>query len=388
MEHISFSKRVKLQVSIENKSACNLKDLGDLLGKDSSSIYKEIKMNSLKKRGKGIAFNNGTKNFQYCRKLHKFPYCCNNCPFVVSCSKDKVIYDAYEAENKSEEKLHNSRKNINKKMERVKRVEDVISLRVKNGQSPEIANFENSFNVSNSTIRRYINDGLLTCKNIDLHRKPRLKCKKEYDYHRNKSIDVKVLFNRMYKDYEIYMKSNPDARVIQIDTVYGSKNDKKFLLTIYWINSSFQIGILISRSAIEVNKTISALYKLGLKNNTILFDTILTDNGVEFSLLKDIEADSNGEIRFRTFYCDPYRAGQKGACERNHEFIRFFKNKGEQIDNCSQEFFNNMFSQINSYPRRKLGYAKPYNLFQKDFPNFDETLIGITEIGTTNIKLK
>ena len=247
MEHISFSKRVKLQVSIENKSACNLKDLGDLLGKDSSSIYKEIKMNSLKKRGKGIAFNNGTKNFQYCRKLHKFPYCCNNCPFVVSCSKDKVIYDAYEAENKSKEKLHNSRKNTNKKMERVKRVEDVISLRVKNGQSPEIANFENSFNVSNSTIRRYINDGLLTCKNIDLHRKPRLKCKKEYDYHRNKSIDVKVLFNRMYKDYEIYMKSNPDARVIQIDTVYGSKNDKKFLLTIYWINSSFQIGILISR---------------------------------------------------------------------------------------------------------------------------------------------
>ena len=273
-------------------------------------------------------------------------------------------------------------------MERVKHVEDVISSRVKNGQSPEIANLENSFNVSNSTIRRYINDGLLTCKNIDLHRKPRLKCKKEYDYHRNKSIDVKVLFNRMYKDYEIYMKSNHDARVIQIDTVYGSKKDKKFLLTIYWVNLSFQIGILITRSAIEVNKTIKALYELGLKSNTILFDTILTDNGVEFSLLKDIEADEKGEIRFMKFYFDQYCAVQKGACERNHEFIRFFKNKGEQIDNCSQEFFNNMFSQINSYPRRKLGYAKPYNLFQKDFPNFDETLIGITEIGTTNIKLK
>lgn len=388
MEHISFRNRVKLQVSIENKSASCLDDLGDLLGKDPSSIFKEIKNNSLQKRGAAIAFNNGSKKFQYCKKLHKFPYCCNNCPFVDTCSKDKVIYEAYGAENKSKEKLHNSRKNTAKKMERVKHVEEVIALRVKNGQSPEIANLENSLNVSNSTIRRYINDGLLTCRNIDLHRKPRLKCKKEYDYHRTKSIDVKILFNRMYKDYEIYMESNPDARVIQIDTVYGSKKDKKFLLTIYWVGLSFQIGMLITRSAIEVNKVITALYELGLKNNTILFDTILTDNGVEFSLLKDIETDENGEIRFRTFYCDPYRAGQKGACERNHEFIRFFKNKGEQIDNCSQEFFNNMFSQINSYPRKKLGYAKPWDLFQKKYPNFDLMLLGITKIDTTNIRLK
>jgi transposase and inactivated derivatives, IS30 family len=89
--------------------------------------------------------------------------------------------------------------------------------------------------------------------------------------------------------------------------------------------------------------------------------------------MNEVEVDSNSERIYRVFFCDPYSSSQKGACERNHEFIRYILPKGRSLDCLTQKDVDLMFSHINSTPRKSLGFHSPYfvfsNMFGKDFLN-------------------
>ena len=41
---------------------------------------------------------------------------------------------------------------------------------------------------------------------------------------------------------------------------------------------------------------------------------------------------SNDEVRTRIYYCDPNRSDQKGALEKNHEYIRYVLPKGTSFE--------------------------------------------------------
>ena len=38
---------------------------------------------------------------------------------------------------------------------------------------------------------------------------------------------------------------------------------------------------------------------------------------------RQLEYSKNDEVRTRIYYCDPNRSDQKGALEKNHEYIRY-----------------------------------------------------------------
>lgn len=160
-----------------------------------------------------------------------------------------------------------------------------------------------------------------------------------------------------------------------MDTVIGKLIDKKKILTIHWPAFHFQIGILLdSLNPNNVNKSLFELKeKIGDDLYRKLFQVIIVDNGIEFSLMDEVEVDSNGELISRVFFCDPYSSSQKGACERNHEFIRYIFPKGKSFDCLTQKDVDLMFSHINSTPCKSLGFNSPYfvfsNMFGKDLLN-------------------
>jgi IS30 family transposase len=82
------------------------------------------------------------------------------------------------------------------------------------------------------------------------------------------------------------------------------------------------------------------------------FEVILTDNGVEFQKLPLIENTEYGVHLFSVFYCDPYNSSQKSNCERNHEFARYGLIKGESVEEWTDTQILDLFSKINSYPRK------------------------------------
>ena len=69
---------------------------------------------------------------------------------------------------------------------------------------------------------------------------------------------------------------------------------------------------------------------------------VLADNGSDFSNPARTEADADGVVRTRMFYCNSSAPHQKGSAERNHELIRYFIPKGKDRDFLTLEMVAHM----------------------------------------------
>lgn len=353
LRHLCFEDRVKIQYIVDANQDVSARAIADHLGVSASTVVREIRRAPKPIKGSFI-----TKNKEIpCKRLEPFPHRCNGCPHLNQCcGKDKVFYDAYQAEWHYRAHLRDSIKRNDKKAENVKRIEAEISPKVKAGQSIEAALHSSSIGLSASTVRRYCDAGLL--------------------------------YKRMYQDYVAYMASGGHRR-LELDTVMGTIEDKHTVLTIFDPRTKIQFGYKILKGSGYVNQTVVEFCGACELHAPRLFDVILTDNGVEFQGLPEIEADPiTGVARFRTFYCDPYRSGQKGGCERNHEILRFQLEKGRSIDSVSREDLTEMFSQMNSYPRKSQGNQTPIQVFRKLHGGALLEALGVCEIPPGNINFK
>ena len=127
---------------------------------------------------------------------------------------------------------------------------------------------------------------------------------------------------------------------------------------------------------------------LGLDNWIRIFPVILTDNGIEFNDLYQLENDYlTGEHLSNVFYCNPYCSSQKGACERNHEFIRYIEPKYHSFDHLNQDKVNLIFSHINSVYRSSLNGIRPIDLAEAILGKEFLDIIGIKKIEPDNVNL-
>lgn len=386
-EHFNLYDRVLIQFEIDHNPRSTLSTSAKKVGCNRSSIYREILINSSVKLGK-LEYFVHDKEHICCTIQKHFPYVCNSCS-KQNCTKRKRYYDAYEADIYSKEDLHENRLVPRLTTSKLHALDDKVSSRVLNGQSLyHILSTDKSILCSESSLRRYINRGYLSCRAIDLPRTVRFASKKVYDYHR-KRVDVALLKGRMYQDF-VRLIRNEHHVVIEIDTVFGKKTDNNCILTFYERVSKFQWGQLIKQTSAATNGSITSLIT-SLKqacNNELFFDVMLMDNGVEFQEVPRLEFNENGVLNFRAFYCDPYRSGQKGGCERNHEFIRYMYKKGESIASLTQDKLDNLFSQINSLKRRSLGGCSSYELFVKTYNYIIAEILHIREIKPKEITFK
>lgn len=299
-----------------------------------------------------------------CRKLSRPPYVCNGCAQKRNCTLEKRFYSASAAQKEYELTRSDSRSGFAISETELEHLDSVVSPLLLKGQSiHHIAqNHADSIMCSEKTLYTYIDNNLLTARNIDLPRKVRLRPRKA------KPVPLKVdkacRIGRTWKDYCDYRSLHPDTPVVQIDSVEGIKGGK-VLLTIHFVNSSLMLAFLRdsndSQSVIDI---FDRLY-LQLRPDIFmdLFPVILADNGSEFSNPSRIEFDSQGNRRTHLFYCDPSAPYQKGAAENNHEFIRRIIPKGVDLALYTQDQISLMMSHINSYLRKALGNKSPYDTF-------------------------
>ena len=225
---------------------------------------------------------------------------------------------------------------------------------------------------------------MFNLKNIDLPRKVRYRVRKKQA---EPKIDRHCREGRTYEDYIAYIKENPSA-IVQMDTVKGGISGK-VLLTLHFVTCKFMIAILrdanTSKSVIQTINQLDAT--LGREKFKELFPVLLTDNGCEFSNPARIEADLNGEMRTRVFYCDRNRPDQKGSIEVTHEFIRRIIPRGQSLECYTQEDINLMMSHINSYGRKRLNDISPYDMFTLLYGQGTAELLGIQKIPYDQINL-
>jgi len=401
-KHLTLDERISIQKAL--KEGKTFVEIGAMLGRDPSTISKEIKghlevrntgtrsraHNPCVRRKSCTKTNICTEDCSYvlwrrhtycseceqcnsncpdfaeekCTKLEKAPYVCNACNHMRSCTLSKKFYDAKEAHKTYEYKRSDSRKGIDITPEELERLDTVISPLIKQGQSIHqiCVNNADVIMVDERTIYNYIDSGVLSVKNLDLPRKVRYKKRKSKKI---VHVDKKYHKGRTYEDFELFIKKHPDYSVVEMDSVEGTKDSSKVLLTLFFRNSSCMLGYLReNNTARSVTEVINRLYEvLGREMFCKMFPVILTDRGSEFTNPTAIEFDENGERRTNIFYCDPQRSNQKGSIEVTHEFIRRILPKKTSFKNLTQEKVQQMMNHINSYTRKKLNDRSAHQLF-------------------------
>lgn len=260
-----------------------------------------------------------------CEKLKKPPYVCNGCSKRNICTLSKQLYDSTYAFKEYKDNLQEARTGITYSEKEIEHLNNILIPLIKDKKQSihhAMINNKNTIMCSEKEIYNLVNLGVLEVRNIDLPRKVRFRQRTKNITHYK--IDKECLNDRRYEDYTIFLNSNPDINIVEMDTVEGIKGEK-VLLTIHFVNCSFMLAFIRehndAQSVIDIFNMIEN--KFGIELFKKLFPVILTDNGSEFSNPTEIEFNMNtGELRTKIFYCEPGRPNQKGACEVNHEMIR------------------------------------------------------------------
>lgn len=417
-KHLTMSERIEIYSLL--KQDVSIRKIAKALNRDPTTIAKEIKKHlEVKETGCGRRPFNQCKNSdkclksgvcgaefcytfcykcsrcnlyckdfeeQVCERLVKAPYCCNGCPKTRSCHYRKKVYRANIAHSEYKHNLSESRRGFYIRKAEAKRIEQIIAQLILHGQSVHHVYLahKDELTISERSIYTYIDGGVFNLKNIDLPRKVRYRVRKKQA---EPKIDRHCREGRTYEDYIAYIKENPSA-IVQMDTVKGGISGK-VLLTLHFVTCKFMIAILrdanTSKSVIQTINQLDAT--LGREKFKELFPVLLTDNGCEFSNPARIEADLNGEMRTRVFYCDRNRPDQKGSIEVTHEFIRRIIPRGQSLECYTQEDINLMMSHINSYGRKRLNDISPYDMFTLLYGQGTAELLGIQKIPYDQINL-
>ena len=325
---------------------------------------------------------------EFCYKLCDPPYVCNGCEDEYKCVLTKRYYLHRKAHEAYRETLVESRIGANITEDELLNLDRIVSPLIRRGQSVHhiVANNPDEFEISEKSIYRYIDGGLLNARNIDMPRVCRIKPRKSKPVVHK--VDNSCRIGRTYADFMVF--SNESALpVIEIDSVLGRVGGK-VLLTMMFKSCDLMLAFIrehnTSQSVIDV---FNSLYEsLGEECFKSIMPLILADNGSEFSNPKALEFDSNGNRRTRLYYCDPYSSFQKPNVELNHEFIRKVLPKGTSFDNLNQKDISLMMSHINSYSREKLNDKSPFDMFGFLYGFDILEKFGICRIKANDILLK
>ena len=357
-KHLSFEDRCVIEEFLNHNY--NFTHIANRIGKNRRTISIEVKKHRF------LRSTNSCNNKPCCFE-NKPPYVCNGCSKFNNCKKIRYSYSHDVAYNEYKQNLIITRANLRITNEQIADINDSISPLMKekhHSVNHVYISHSDLLPFSKSTFYKYIDLGVFNVRNIDLNRKVKFKVKKEYDYHRDK-IDTKIKIGRFYSDFKYYMEFNPNASVVEMDTVIGTKGGKggKCMLTLLFRKYNFMLIYLLPYKKSEYVSTIFKILKKRLGDDEFkrLFEVILTDNGTEFSDPESIEFNlETGEKLVNLFYCDPSCSWQKGSIEKNHEYIRYILPKGTSFAGLSQNDCYLMASHINSIPRLSLNNHSPY----------------------------
>jgi IS30 family transposase len=420
-KHLTDAERFQIEVWLKNRVA--LKRIAEQLGKSTSTISREVKKRAeeSEKFAKYRPHNRCIKRIgcqavqlcpdkpnctrrcalcnrcngicesyeeEICFKLYDPPYVCNGCPEEYKCVLKKRYYLHKPAHEAYRETLVETRMGINMTEEELLALDESVSPLIKRGQSVHhiVTHNPDQFNVSEKSIYRYVDGGLLSARNIDMPRVCRLKPRKTKPIEHK--VDTGCRIGRTYPEFLKFVEGT-GVPVVEMDSVAG-RIGGKVLLTLMFKSCDFMLAFLrdrnTSQSVIDCFNWIETT--LGPSCFKTLFPVLLGDNGSEFSNPAALENDLQDNRRTHVFYCDPYSSFQKPSVERNHEFIRMILPKGTSFDDFAPKDINLMMSHINSYSREKLNDKSPIDMFDYIYGHGLSEKLGLFRVAPNDILLK
>jgi len=224
---------------------------------------------------------------EICAKYDDVPYVCNGCDNFRKCPLSKWIYDANYSHNNYTELRSDSRSGISIDNATLEAADKIISPLLKKGHSIRNVCIEkiNEIMISEKTVYRYIDLGLLTANKFDLKRTVQRKERKKAGP--PLLIDKGCRKRRTYIDYLKFLDDHCNPSVVQMDTVEGTKGGK-VILTLFFCSCNLQLGFLRdSNTSASVTSIFQELLSiLGVEVYSKLFPVVLTDYAEEKTMPK------------------------------------------------------------------------------------------------------
>lgn len=421
---LTLSDRVAIEAGIYARKP--FKDIAREIGKHPTTISREIKANRTlvpgeRPYGKDCRYATECKfknccdapgcNMR-CARCHKYdcrasctrydnspccnigrpPYVCNVCDRRRKCKGDRAYYSAKYADAVAQRRYSEGHMGIRTKGEDLEQLDKLVSPLILKGQplTHICSQHGSKLGVTERTLYNYIDAGVFSIGNLDLRRKvgyrPRKKKRQTSEAFENQDCRK----GRTYDDYLRHMDKHPGTNVIELDTVHGMREKGKRLLTMIFGDTSVMLMFLMidgkAETVVEIFDYITSL--IGIEAFRKLFPVILTDNGVEFKKVREMERTTDGHRRTRVFFCDPYSSWQKPHIEKNHEYIRYVLPKGKSLSAYTQQDMTLLANHINSVKRYGLDGRCPYELVEDPQMALLLDLLGLKQIPPDEIFLK
>ncbi len=415
-KHLTLDERNFIEQELAKNTS--FKQIAALLGKDPTTISKEVKKHRIRKEGQAlhVNFNHCAKKYNchrhnlcnprcskecrhcsYCNKvctdfvdgtcfrLNHAPYVCNGCTEKFTCKLTKYYYRALPSFNQYKTVLSESRQGINMTELELSNLDRIVSPLIKRGHSISHIHKTNDLTCCRATLYNYVSKNCFSARNIDLPRKVRMKKRKQ------RNIEAKDTFartNRSYEDFQKYIELHPDLPIVEMDTVEGTKGGRVLLTLLFRTSKLMLAFIMYEKTQAEVLRIFNMLeHELGSNLFEKTFPIILTDNGSEFGNPLSLEFNTEGIGRTRIFYCNPRASYQKGMIEKNHEFIRYVLPKGTSFDNLIQPDIDLMINHINSFARESLNWFAPIDVAKFTLDKMVLKKLNLKKISPNEIQL-
>ena len=415
--HLTLAERQMIETGISHGSTKAA--IAKTLGKDKSTIGKEIKLHRVKSfsisypldcslfpkckdRNTFLCNPQCPSYIQFtCKRRDRSPGACNGCEKYSRCHYDKYRYSASQADSEYRDSLVSTRLGINATLSQIKELGLLIQPLLKQGQSVyAILQNHPEINLTEKTLYHYIEEGVfqnagvsITC--MDLKRQVRRKLTKKKSIEYSPRKDRSYLKGRTHKEYTEFKEMNPDASVVEMDTVYNDGSNGPFLQTFKFMKYDFLFCVYhqqkTSQTMLEGILLLESILGEQIFNEEVM--VLKTDRGSEFILAEQTEIRNDGTRRTRLFYCDPMASWQKGSLENIHLLIRDICPKEADLYALgldSQEKANRISSHINSYSKKKLNNKTSFSVLKFFNKEMADKLIdqGLTEIPPDQVILK
>ena len=327
-KHLTSSECHKLEILLKTKT--KVREIANLLNRDISTIYREIKRGTVEFRNSDLSI----------RKEYSAYYSLNVRKELMSKSGRKLLYRDLHPELLSY---------IQSKLD------DKYSPDAISGELKKVG----VYTICTQTIYNYISSGILKSGTyVKCIRKANNKARIAYNNTRGRSIEERPfeLKERIYGNWEM-------------DTVVGKQGSKTALLVLTERVSRFEIIVkLRDKTQKSIIAALDKLEKEYKDKFSLIFKSITVDNGVEFLDMASIEKSVYDKLSKRTtiYYAHPYCSWERGSNENNNKLIRKFIKKKTDIKNFSVAYIKKIQDWINNYPRKLFNYKSANDIFYEN----------------------
>ena len=152
------------------------------------------------------------------------------------------------------------------------------------------------------------------------------------------------------------------------DTVhFGTVNQLKNISTL--VERKTRYVHIIKNQNLKSKHVLGQLEELINRQPRKAWKSITVDQGSEFADYRSLEI----RTRCKVYFCEPHSPWQKGSNENMNRRIRQYLPRTSKIENISQQELDDLADKLNNIPRKCLGYLTPKQALLKECGSYSRT---------------